>query len=149
MLFGAAYQGWGFQSTRLVDGLLQVDSHPQPPTWAPDAEKDAAYAGTVTGEMALDFIRTHRDDEAPYFLEVAPYAPHSRTSPTPAYPGDPLFPPAFGDRPGHGTQVRRLRAGPLRPARPRPSCPGTATTSPTTPRVRADGSRSRRSGDRT
>ena len=100
-LFGAAYQGWGFQSTRLVDGQVQVDSHPQPPSWATDAEKDAAYAGTVTGEMALDFIRTHRDDEAPYFLEVAPYAPHSRTSPKPAYPGDPLFPPAFGDRPGH------------------------------------------------
>ena len=39
---------------------------------------------------------------APYFLEVAPYAPHSRTSPTPAYAGDPLFPPAFRDRPGHG-----------------------------------------------
>ena len=46
---------------------------------------------------------THRDDESPYFLEVAPYAPHSRTTAQPAYPGDPLFPPAFGDRPGHGS----------------------------------------------
>ena len=84
-----------------------------------DADKDAAYAGTVTGEMALDFVRTHRDDAAPYFLEVAPYAPHSRTSPTPAYAGDPLFPPAFATaRPR--PPVRRLRAGPLRPARSRP-----------------------------
>jgi arylsulfatase A-like enzyme len=112
VLFGAAYQGWGFQSTRLADGRLQVDSHPQPPAWASDAEKDAAYAGTVTGEMALDFVRTHRDDDAPYFLEVAPYAPHSRTSPTPAYAGDPLFPPAFRDRPGHGR--RYGDCGPVR-----------------------------------
>ena len=30
VLFGGAYQGWGFQSTRLVDGQVQVDAHPQP-----------------------------------------------------------------------------------------------------------------------
>ena len=104
VLFGSAYQGWGFQSTRLVDGRVRVDAHPQPPAWATDAEKDAAYAGSVTGDLALDFIRSHRDDDAPYFLEVAPYAPHSRTTPRPAYPGDPLFPPAFGDRPGPGSR---------------------------------------------
>ena len=78
--------------------------------------------------MALDFIRTHRDDEAPYFLEVAPYAPHSRTSPTPAYPGDPLFPPAFGDRPGRTAAGTATAGWSAATARPRPTCPGTATT---------------------
>jgi arylsulfatase A-like enzyme len=103
VLFGAAYSGWGFASTRLEDGVVRVEDHPQPPAGASDAEKDAAYAGTVTGDLALDFIRAHRDDDAPYFLEVAPYAPHSRTDPWPAYPGDPLFPPAFRDRPRPGS----------------------------------------------
>ena len=102
VLFGQAYSGWGFLSSRIVDGRAVVESHPQPPAWASDAEKDAAYAGTVTGEMALDFIRTHEGGDAPYFLEVAPYAPHSRTTPQGAYPDDPMFPPAFRDRPGHG-----------------------------------------------
>ena len=97
--------------------------------------------------MALDFVRTHRDDEAPYFLEVAPYAPHSRTSPTPAYAGDPLFPPAFGDRPGHGRRygdcglVRCDRLGLDR-------LPGYGDDLPTTHRAVPTGP-SRRSGDRT
>ena len=103
VLFGAAYAGWGFQSTRIRDGRVVLVNHPAPPQDAGDAAKDAAYAGTVTERMALDFIRRHRDDAAPYFLEVAPYAPHSRTPGLPdAYPDDPLFPPAFRDRPGHG-----------------------------------------------
>ncbi len=49
--------------------------------------------------MALDFIDEHRSDRQPWFLEVAPYAPHRRTAPQGAYPGDPAFPPAFRDRP--------------------------------------------------
>ena len=49
--------------------------------------------------MALDFIDGHRDDRRPWFLEVAPYAPHSRALPEGAFPGDPAFPPAFRDRP--------------------------------------------------
>ena len=116
VLFGQAYSGWGFQSTRVVDGRLEGQWHPQPPAWASDAEKDAAYAGTVTGDLALDFIRTHEGGDAPYFLEVAPYAPHSRTTPAGAYPDDPLFPPAFRDRPGgtkeHG-DCGRVRCGRL------------------------------------
>ena len=38
--------------------------------------------------------------DAPYFLEVALYAPHNRTQPEGYYPGDPLFPPMFRDREG-------------------------------------------------
>ena len=46
--------------------------------------KDAAYAGTVIGTDALEFIDAHEDDAAPYFLQVAPYAPHSRVNAAPA-----------------------------------------------------------------
>ena len=102
VVFGDAYDGWGFTSTRPHDGVLRVRDHPAPPLTASDAEKDRAYAGTVIEESALDFIRRHRGDRAPYFLEVAPYAPHSRIGPTGHYPGDPIFPPAFRDRPGPG-----------------------------------------------
>ena len=103
VLFASAYGGWNFQSTRRENGETVVVHHPAPPPEASDAEKDAAYAGTVTERMALDFIREHRDDKAPYFLEVAPYAPHALTAGMhPAYRDDPLFPPAFRDRPGHG-----------------------------------------------
>ena len=59
---------------------------------------------------ATKFIKAHRDDDAPYFLEVAPYAPHNRTQPKPYYPGDPVFPPAFRDRPAARPQGQ-LRAG--------------------------------------
>ncbi len=63
------------------------------------AEKDQLYAGTVTQQVALDFIDGHRDDRRPWFLEVAPYAPHNRVLPEGAFPGEPHFPPAFRDRP--------------------------------------------------
>ncbi|RYP88586.1 hypothetical protein EKO23_01465 [Nocardioides guangzhouensis] len=103
VMFGSAYAGWNFQSTRIEDGRVVLVDHPAPPADASDAEKDAAYAGTVTERGALGFIREHRDDKAPYFLEVAPYAPHSMTpGMARTYPGDTLFPPAFRDRPGRG-----------------------------------------------
>ncbi len=98
-LFGSAYDGWDFYGSSLAGGRLQLQHHPAPPATAPAAQKDAAYAGTVTADLALDFLRRHRGSGQPYFLQVAPYAPHSRVGPTGAYPGDPLFPPAFGDRP--------------------------------------------------
>lgn len=102
VLFGSAYDGWDFQSSSLDDqGSLQVIDHPAPPADASDAEKDAAYAGTVVHDNAIDFMKRHAKDDKPYFLEVAPYGPHSRVGPDPAYPGDPMFPPAFSDRPGH------------------------------------------------
>jgi arylsulfatase A-like enzyme len=103
IVLGSAYAGWNFQSTRLEDGRVVLVDHPAPPAGASDAEKDAAYAGTVTQRLALGFIREHRNDDAPYVLVVAPYAPHAITPGMPhAYPGDPMFPPAFRDRPGAG-----------------------------------------------
>jgi N-acetylglucosamine-6-sulfatase len=102
VIFGSAYDGWEFESTYVEDGLVHVREHPAPPASASDHAKDKAYAGRVTDELALEFIREHRDDRAPYFLEVASYSPHSRVGPRPHYRGDPGFPPAFKDRAGAG-----------------------------------------------
>ncbi|WP_374456844.1 sulfatase-like hydrolase/transferase [Nocardioides sp.] len=99
-VFGSAYDGWDFASTSVADGRLQVRQHPAPPASASNAEKDRAYAGTVIGDLAMDFLAKGEAGDAPYFLEVAVYAPHNRTQPEGHYPGDPLFPPAFGDRTG-------------------------------------------------
>ena len=99
-VFGSAYDGWDFASTTVVDQRLAVEDHPAPPASASAAEKDAAYAGTFIGDRALDFIRTGNAAEAPWFLEVSVYAPHSRTQPRGHYPGDPLFPTMFRDRSG-------------------------------------------------
>lgn len=96
-LIGGVYDGWGFRSTRVVDGAVQVREHPVPRASASKAEKDSAYAGRVTSDFALRFLRSHRDDPAPYFLTVAPYSVHPRITEG-AFRNDPLFPPAFRDR---------------------------------------------------
>ena len=100
-VFGTAYDGWDYWTGRLgSDGRIHVDHHPAPPITANSDEKDEAYAGVRIERSALDFIRRHDDDEAPYFLQVAPYGPHSRTSLRSGhYPGDHLFPAMFRDRP--------------------------------------------------
>jgi N-acetylglucosamine-6-sulfatase len=100
-VFGTAYDQWDFGTGRLGrDGLIHVAHHPAPPVEASPDEKDEAYAGVRIDRSALDFIRRHRDDDAPYYLEVAPYGPHSRTTLRGGhYPGDPLFPAMFRDRP--------------------------------------------------
>ncbi|KQZ68693.1 hypothetical protein ASD66_15570 [Nocardioides sp. Root151] len=104
-LFGSAYDGWGFASSYVEDGELRVREHAIPPASATDEVKDAAYAGTVTEDLALDFIERHTPDDAPFYLEVAPYGPHSRVDGDTPWPDEPLFPPAMRDRTGH--------AGPL------------------------------------
>ena len=48
----------------------------------------------------MDFVTANEAAGAPYFLEVALYAPHNRTNPEGHYAGDPLFPPMFRDRTG-------------------------------------------------
>ncbi len=104
-VFGSAYDGWDFdvmEGSSDDPAAATVEHVDAPPASAPDAEKDAAYAGTVIADRAVDFIREHEAGAAPYFLTVAPYAAHSRVGPTPHYPGDPGFPPAFADRPSGG-----------------------------------------------
>ncbi len=101
-VFGSGYDGWDFGSTSLSGGRLQVKQHNAPPLSAPMRERDRAYAGSVIDRYAMDFIKARQGGDAPYFLEVAPYAPHNRTQPKPYYPGDPVFPPMFRDRPHDG-----------------------------------------------
>jgi len=99
-VFGSAYDGWDFASTSLVDQRLRLVQHPAPPASASNKAKDKAYAGAVIGDLATDFLATSEAAGAPYFLEVALYAPHNRTNPKGHYAGDPLFPPMFRDRTG-------------------------------------------------
>jgi N-acetylglucosamine-6-sulfatase len=98
-LFGSAYDGWGFWRTYVEDGVVDVRRYRIPSVDASSEQKDRLYAGSVTQRVALDFIQEHRSDHRPWFLEVAPYAPHSRVGPEGAFQGDPGFPPAFRDRP--------------------------------------------------
>lgn len=116
VLFGSAYDGWGFDSSAVEDGRVRVRHHPAPARGSSADVLDKAYAGQVIEDYALDFIAEHRDSDQPYFLEVAPYAPHNRTNTDGAYPGDPIFPAAFRDRPG-GTgkagNCGRVRCGSL------------------------------------
>jgi N-acetylglucosamine-6-sulfatase len=98
VVFGSAYDGWDFASTEVRNGTMTLRQHPAPPASASAAAKDKAYAGTVIGDLALDFIREREASSSPYFLEVAVYAPHNRVNPEGHYPGDPLFPAMFRDR---------------------------------------------------
>ncbi len=98
-LMGSAYDEWKYEATEPDgNGGYQVRSYPAPKT-ANKNRRDRVYAGTVTQQLALQFIRDHSDDEAPYFLYVGTYAPHGRIGDKPAYPDMPLYPPAYRDRP--------------------------------------------------
>ncbi|WP_165820967.1 sulfatase-like hydrolase/transferase [Nocardioides gansuensis] len=100
VVFGSAYDGWDFDSTYLEGGQLKVRHHPAPAASASAEEKDNASAASVIERLSLDFIRAQAGAAAPYFLEVAVYAPHNRTQPKGYYDGDPVFPPLFRDRAG-------------------------------------------------
>ena len=102
-IFGSAYDGWGFQSTRTTNkGKQVIRNWPAPPASAPARVKDRSYAGAVLAHQAVRFLRERRGDPRPYFLEVAPYAPHGRVDANPAYRNESLFPAAFRDQPGRG-----------------------------------------------
>lgn len=104
-VFGSAYDQWGFWNGRLSAGAddLLAEQHPRPPSYLSREAIDAEYADRFVADEALSFIRDHRGDSAPYFLEVATYATHARTSDEGAFPGDPIFPPMKRDqqRPGN------------------------------------------------
>ena len=80
-IFGSAYDGWGFQSTRTTDKRHQVT--PQLAARRRRCARDARQGPAVRRHgdrrpWRCDFLRSHAATRAPYFLEVAPYAPHSR-----------------------------------------------------------------------
>jgi arylsulfatase A-like enzyme len=100
-VFPDAYDGWDFHTMHTdADGDAVVEHVAAPPAEASRAEKDAAYAGTVIADRAVQFVRENERRGSPYFLMVTPFGPHSRTRPEGHYPDDPGFPPAFADRPG-------------------------------------------------
>jgi arylsulfatase A-like enzyme len=96
-VFGGGYRGWGFWKSSVEDGRFVLQHYAKPRRSAPARVKDRRYAQNVIGNAAVRFVREHRGDGEPYYLEVAPYAPHG--SITPAWSGEPVFPPAFRDRP--------------------------------------------------
>jgi N-acetylglucosamine-6-sulfatase len=98
-VFYSAYDGWDFWSGSLDEGAMEVRHHPAPPASDPRKLKDRAYAGRFIERTALRFVREHEAEAEPYFLQVAPYAPHGRVHKSGHYPGDPFFPAAFRDRP--------------------------------------------------
>lgn len=98
MLTGGAYNGWGFARTHIVGDRLELRRHPVPDASEPDSVKDRSYATNVVADRAVALAESYQQDEDPYFLYVAPYGPHQRM--TARWPGEPLFPPAFRDRPG-------------------------------------------------
>jgi arylsulfatase A-like enzyme len=94
-----AYDEWDFDWGRSTDGSrLSLRHYGAPRASASLRRKDAAYAGVFIQHRALDFIDRHRDDAAPYFLEVAVYAPHSKTPKPGFYRRTPFFPAMFRDR---------------------------------------------------
>jgi arylsulfatase A-like enzyme len=100
-ILGGGYHEWGFWSTwRDSTGMMRVRHTPKPPRTASVAELDRRYATNVESGRAVDFLRRHRTDQKPYFLEVATYGPHAQM--THAYRDNPTFPSAFADRAPQG-----------------------------------------------
>ncbi len=106
VVFGDGYDGWGFHATETTKlgtpkslAEVKLRNYPTPAQSTSGRDKDAVYAGNVTSDLALDFLTDRQNDQAPYYLEVAPYAPHSRVEPAGAWPKEPYFPAAFRDRP--------------------------------------------------
>jgi N-acetylglucosamine-6-sulfatase len=103
-VFGTAYDEFGFTMTRTQHGTVSAHIVPKAPQLAPVKEKDSQYAGNVIAASALQYIKAHERFGAPYFLEVAPYAPHQSVPGeyaiplTRTYPDSPQFPAAFRDR---------------------------------------------------
>jgi arylsulfatase A-like enzyme len=96
-ILGGGYHEWGFWSTyRDQTGMMQVRHDAKPPRTAPAVVRDQHYATNVASDRAVDFLRQHRDDSSPYFLEVATYGPHAQMQR--AYRDNPPFPSAFADR---------------------------------------------------
>jgi arylsulfatase A-like enzyme len=100
-ILSSGYPEWGFLSAHQDNGgPMRLEREVKPPEDSPVSVLDRHYATNVEARNAVSFIRQHRDDTQPYFLEVATYAPHAQMHK--AYPDNPPFPPAFRDRPPKG-----------------------------------------------
>ncbi len=96
-ILGGGYPEWGFWSAHRDDGgPMRLEHETKPPRDSPVEVLDRHYATNVESDDAVRFIKRHRGDPAPYFLEVATYAPHAQMDR--AYRDNPPFPSAFADR---------------------------------------------------
>ena len=92
-IYGAGYKQWGWMYS-VVTNYSQLLAR------RPLTRKDSDYSTNVMADWGVDFVKRHRSDSKPYFLEISTYGTHSRTFGR-AHRDDPLFPPAYADRPGH------------------------------------------------
>jgi arylsulfatase A-like enzyme len=92
-IYGAGYKQWGWMYSASTAYKSFLGKRPL-------TRKDADYSTNVMANWGVDFIKRHRNDAKPYFLELSTYGTHSRTFGR-AHRDDPLFPPAYVDRPGH------------------------------------------------
>jgi arylsulfatase A-like enzyme len=100
-ILGGGYPEWGFWSAHQDgSGPMQLERNAKPPRTSATDVLDRHYATNVIADDAVRFLRRHRHDTRPYFLEVATYAPHAQLRK--AYPDNPSFPPAFADRAAAG-----------------------------------------------
>lgn len=113
-VLSGGYHEWGFRTTYLdKDGRVRMHHTRKPPRDSSKSVLDRAYATNVMGRYADSFLREHRDQDKPYFLEVATYGPHAQM--VHAYRDNPPFPSAFADRAPRATRAAatavRRRAG--------------------------------------
>ena len=73
-----ASTGWGFRRSYIAaDGTFRSTGvSPVPPLTEPVEKRDWWYATNVMARSAVSFIRNHEPGTRPYFLMVAPHAPH-------------------------------------------------------------------------
>ena len=92
-IYGAGYKQWGWMYSMVSAGTNVLAKRPL-------TRKDSDYSTNVMANWGVDFIKRHKGGAKPYFLEISTYGTHSRTFGS-AHKDDPLFPPAYADRPGH------------------------------------------------
>lgn len=130
-ILGGGYHQWGFWRTWLDEtGRVRLRHEKRPPRSASVAELDRHYGTNVAADRAVGFLRRHRGEHAPYFLEVATYGPHAQVGR--AYRDNPTFPPPSPTAPRGVTPPEATAVpGPARGSRSRTSR-GTTTRAATT-----------------
>ena len=92
-IYDGGYRQWGWAYSVVENGATVLGTRPL-------TRSDADYSTNVMSNWATSFINRAKTAAKPYFLEISTYGTHSRTFGR-AHTDDPLFPPAFYDRPGH------------------------------------------------
>jgi arylsulfatase A-like enzyme len=96
-IFGGGYRQWGWWSSTNKSGKDVL-------SYRPVTYSDSDYSTNVLSDWATAFIASRERALRPYFLEIATHSTHSSVSGR-AHPNDPIFPPAYYDRPGHAKKT--------------------------------------------